>query len=594
MGKNLIQLCFALLLGASNAWGQLSFEDISATAGVDSVGIARGISFADYDNDGDQDIFVCYSTNTANRMFRNNGNLTFTDVSEETGLNDEGSGNSSCWGDFDNDGWIDCYVSFMGDPNILHRNNGDGTFTDVTVEMGVEDDALTRSVLWADFDQDGWLDLYSQNISTQNHHWRNNGGTSFTDVTFATGSNDNLVAQGGVAYDYDNDSDLDLYLVHDANQDCIMFENDGTGNFADVAPAIGLDFEANGMGVDFADINNDGWFDVYVTNLGVNGLFVHQQDELAWEFETFDAGPEGNGMSWGTFFFDADNDGFEDIYVSNDSFFAPQPNFLYQNNGDLTYTDVELDNGMTGFNASWGSATADLNQDGLPEVFVANANEVGNQLFLNTTENPGNWVGFKLEGVESNRSAIGSRVTVYTPGMMRMDEITAGSSWASQHSLWLTIGIGQETQIDSVEVRWPNGQTETTTYVDINQYHSWQEGILPEPPPPVDPVETLTDGQFDGGQSADDGKVEEESVGIAEAHLDQVTLAPNPARSQVVLNGVRTGDVVTVLRLDGSTLWQGKARTSVHLLNAEDWPAGVYLLRVQSGEASRVLRLIKA
>ena len=143
-------------------------------------------------------------------------------------------------------------------------------------------------------------------------------------------------------------------------------------------------------------------------------------------------------------------------------------------------------------------------------------------------------------------------------------------------------------------MRWPNGQTETTTYVDINQYHSWQEGSLPEPPPPVDPFETLTDGQFDGGQSADDGKVEEETVGIAEAHLDQVTLAPNPARSQVLLNGVRTGDVVTVLRLDGSALWQGQARTSVHLLNAEDWPAGVYLVRIQSGEASRVLRLIKA
>lgn len=590
MRTHLILLLASLLVSLPSLRAQINFEDISATAGIDSVGTARGISWADYDNDGDQDVYISYSLNYPNLMFRNNGDLTFTNVSGETGLGLEGFGNSSCWGDYDNDGWLDVYVGMMGEANHLFHNNGDGTFTDLTEEYNVGDTNNSRSVHWVDVNHDGWIDLYVHNINADNKLYLNLAGTGFQDNTTAAGANDTLVAQGALPFDYDNDGDTDLYLVHDANQTNILYQNDGTGNFVDVAEETGLDFAANGMGVDMADINNDGWFDVYVTNLGVNGLFIYKPDISEYEFETFDAGPEGNGMSWGTFFFDANNDGFEEIFVCNDAFFSPFPNYLYQNNADGTFTPVLEEHPICGFEASWGGATADLNEDGLPDVFLATANSIGNQLFLNTSENTGNWVGFKLEGTVSNRSAIGSRITVFTEGMQRMDEIVAGSGWASQHSLWPTFGIGEQTQIDSVQVRWPTGVIETAYNVPLGQYHTYVEGSMN--PPLEDPFDTLDEGQVDPS-SEHEVKDEEESVGLGNDSSAALQLFPNPGRDRFLLSGIRGSGEVTLFSLTGERLGVQTGQNTM-TWNTVDLPAGVYLVEVKDARGRRVLRWVKS
>lgn len=572
-----------LLFGLTHALGQISYDDISVAAGVDSTGTARGVSLVDYDNDGDQDLYFSFSLNSSNILFRNNGDLTFTDVSLESGLGLSGFGNCSTWADFDNDGFTDVYIGFLGDPNLLYRNNGDGTFEDVTEAMGVQDELNTRSVLWADFNKDGWLDLYVHNINAENKHFVSLQGEGFENVIESTGTLDTQVAQGAVAFDYNNDGDLDLYLVHDANQNNRLYDNDGTGNtFTNVAASLELDFAANGMGVDFADINNDGFFDLYVTNLGDNGLFVYDVENGDYTFETWNAGAEGNGMSWGTLFVDADNDGFEDIYVANDSFFSPLPNFFYQNNGDLTFTSILTDDPICGFNASWGAATGDLNHDGLQDLVVATANTVGQQIFLNTTENAGNWIGFDLEGVVSNRSAIGTRVTVYTQDMQRMDEITSSSGFAAQNSLWLSIGIGNQTAIDSVEVRWPTGEIETAYNPPLNTYHHWLEGNVYSPP--VDPYDTLEDGQMGSGAD-DDEKTDPVPVGLVEILEREVQVGPNPNGGSFVINGTLPGDMALVYASNGRCVAQFPLqgmRTEVALSHLT---SGVYVLEIHRGSA---------
>lgn len=585
-------LLLLLLCSPFPVFGQISFEDITDSAGISTSGVARGVSFGDYDNDGFQDIYFTFSNSEPNVLYRNNGDLTFTDVTEEAGVGDDQAGNSAVWGDFDNDGDEDLYVGNVNEPNVFYRNEGDGTFTDITEEMGLGSDRFARSVHFVDLDHDGWLDLYIHNINEQNEHYRNNEGMSFTDVTFLAGTPDTQVAQGAIHFDYDNDGDQDLYLTHDANQACIMYQNDGAGNFTNVAAEIGLDLELNAMGVDFADINNDGFFDVYVTNLGINALMVYDPEQQMYTFETFDAGPEGNGMSWGTFFFDADNDGLEDIYVCNDSFFSPLPNFFYRNNGDGTFTSILEENPICGFDASWGGATADLDMDGRMEVVIANANaDASNQVFYNTTEDAGNWVGVKLRGTISNRSAIGTRVTVYAGGLTRMDEVAGGSGWASQHSPVLHFGLGEEAAIDSALVTWPSGLMETYYNVQPQTYHEWIEGEVPDIVIP-DPYVTL--GQIDLETASEVKDSTETGVSVYELTTTELKVFPNPGRDVVQVEA--TSPIRKVRLLDGFgrdvLLVAGEGRRTL-AMELKSLNSGQYLVLVETEEgiSSRTLLL---
>ncbi len=464
-----IKLGLVLLLTGTGfgVGAQSEFIDISSSAGFDETGFNRGVAVGDFDNDGDDDVYLS-RLNQPNFLYRNNGDGTFTDVGVEAGVNDDGNSHTAAWGDFDNDGNLDLYVGNKAAPNKLYYNNGNGTFTDIAESAGVNILGKPRTILLADIDRDGFLDIYVANIQGENAMFRNNGNLTFEDITESSGTSDTQLSMGAMFFDYDNDGDPDLYLTHDGNQAYIMLQNDGTGNFMDVSASSGTNYEGLGMGVDFGDVNNDGWLDIYITNLSYNTLYLNNGDGTFSDISEA-AMIRDPGMGWGTTFLDYDNDGLQDIYMVNDSYFSPLPNILYRNKGDNTFEEVAIDSPVASMYASYGTACTDMNHDGLIDIFITNSGSDGNQLFENNLSSPGNWFKIKLEGTISNRSAIGARVTINAAGKIFTDEVSGGTGYASQNSFTLHFGLGDIEEVEELTIRWPNGLVETYNGLAVNQ-----------------------------------------------------------------------------------------------------------------------------
>jgi len=304
-------------LWTGNLLGQIpQFQDLSVSGGTaNGSSNNNAVVVGDYDGDGFEDFFVTSRTE-GNRLYKNMGDGSFQDVTALSGIETGGLTMAAVWGDIDNDGDLDLFVGnyyTQTDPysNYLYRNEGDGTFTDIAAAAGISTNSQTRTALMVDIDLDGYLDIYVCNLLQQNKHWRNNGNNTFSNAIFSSGLGDSNISMGAVFFDYDNDGDQDVYLTHDGNQQYIMYENNGQGRFTDVSQETGLALSGMGMGVDFADINNDGHMDIYVTNLGPSFLFLNdgngKYDEIAESAGVTDIG----GMSWGCFFFDYDNDGWQ-------------------------------------------------------------------------------------------------------------------------------------------------------------------------------------------------------------------------------------------------------------------------------------------
>lgn len=465
--KNIFTL-FIIGCVASLQAQTLEFTDHSINAGFNNTGSNSGVAVADFDNDGFDDVYISVTLGK-NILYHNQGNGTFVDVAASAGVDYGDQSNCSVWGDIDNDGYLDLYVTGYNIPNAMYLNNGDGTFTDITISSGTGNADKTRSTMFADIDNDGDVDLYVANIYDQNVMYRNNGDNTFTDITLASGTWDYKVAMGSIFFDYDNDGDQDLYLTHDAYQSYIMYENDGNGNFTDVSVASNLDYSGQGMGVDIGDYNNDGYFDVYITNLGYNNLFRNNGDGTFTDVAQ-DVGVPDIGMGWGTFFFDFNNDGLADIYVINDSFFAPNDNVLYENTGQDTFNIVSVNTPLASPFSALGGATADIDNDGLVDIMVAILHGDGNQLFKNTYSGTNGWIKVKTEGTTSNRAGIGTRVEVYADGKMQTQEVIAGRGYSSANSLTQHFGIGQAATIDTLILRWQSGHVDKYYDVDTSKY----------------------------------------------------------------------------------------------------------------------------
>jgi enediyne biosynthesis protein E4 len=457
----------------------LLFTEISDSAGTGNGPNNNGIVVGDYDNDGLDDFFVP-ANSAASRIFKNMGDGTFDDVTESTGIVTNGLTKTGAWGDIDNDGDLDLFVgtfytTTVPNHNYLYLNNGDGTFTDISESSNVDTYNATRSAHMADLNLDGYLDIYVCNINQQNILWTNNGDNTFTNTIFTAGLLDNLISMGAIFFDYDNDGDQDVYLTHDANQPNIMYENNGNGTFTNVSAETGLNLGSQGMGVDHGDINNDGHLDVYVTNLGPNFLFLNDGTGHFIEMAEL-AGVDDAGMGWGCFFLDYDNDGWEDIYVINDSQFSPVTNKLYRNNADNTFTEVSANTPLSSFHNGKGGIWADINNDGYLEIIIANnENTVGVQIFENNySEN--NWIGFYLEGTEDAHDACGTRIQVTTINGNKIDEVTCGSSYASMSPRRIYFGLGSG-DVSQITITWPNGTTDYFETLPINEIHTIQQGV---------------------------------------------------------------------------------------------------------------------
>ena len=512
-----------------------SFRDVTLESGVDfQHGEDREVFFPlgggavvlDFNGDGFDDIYAVNSKGP-NSLFRNDGDGTFTDVARAAGADDpSGAGNGGCAADYDNDGDVDIFVTNYG-PSKLLSNNGDGTFADVTADAGVQDpgDAFrSTGCAWGDYDLDGSLDLivlrhlYEHNqamFTTRDFAegigglvlYHNNGDGTFGDDTALLGDIsgprmgqfDQLGNIWGAGFqpgwsDLDNDGDLDLYVVNDLGNDIqsnVLWRNDGSArdgswSFTDVSLGSGADRKMFGMGLAVADYDLDGFLDLFVTNIKNNVLLRNRGSGLKFTDVAKEAGVRIGTIdrkvrvAWGAVFFDYDNDGDEDLYVVSGYLRADvaginaaanpneQPNVLLRNERDGTFVVVS-NSGADDPGVGRGGVYLDYDNDGCLDLFVVNLGQAA-KLLRNSCESASNWLIVKPVGTSGSGDAVGARITVEAGGKAQIREVTAGSSQMGQNMLAAHFGLGQADSVDSVTVKWPSGKVQTLTNVAANQH----------------------------------------------------------------------------------------------------------------------------
>ncbi len=490
-----------------------SFNEVSRAIGVNHLTISfnligGGLAFFDYDNDGHEDLIVIGGA-AQDRLFRNNGDGTFTDETIKAGLNNSNYFKTQAvvTGDINNDGFREIFIATdIGNPNILYLNNGDGTFTNISEGAGIIHESWSLGATLLDFNQDGMLDIYVINYIEENNAledgfahtcfpnflYLNKGNNQFEEVASTYLVDEEGCGVAVTSFDENKDGKTDIYIANDFGEFIVpnvYFQNNFPNSFEDKSVSSGLDAHIYGMGIGLGDIDNDGHTDLYTTNIGRNVLY-HNNGNGTYTDLTTSAGVENTNYedlfttSWGAVFFDYDLDGAEDLFVSNG--FIPasdfiktsevDPNKLYRNNGDLTFEDVTIEENIFNDEISRGAAYSDFDHDGDLDLAVVKLGKVlgspGNMLFYQNKSSTGNhWLQVKLEGTTSNRDAYGSTVYAYHGNTIWSQEISGGSSHASQNSSIAHFGLGNTETIDSLVVRWPNG--ETVTLINIEADHTY-------------------------------------------------------------------------------------------------------------------------
>ena len=507
-----------------------------------------GCAFIDYDNDGWLDIFLPNGTRfeanwpadqaPVSRLYRNNRDGTFTDVTVKAGVARTGWAQGVCAGDYDNDGFDDLYATYWGECSLWH-NDGDGTFTDVARKAGVTTSPGNGQWRWntgcafVDYDKDGNLDLFVANYidfdpktaprpeagpclykgllvacgppglkGGKNILFHNNGDGTFTDVSQKSGilNTPGTYGLGVLVADFDNDTWPDIYVADDSTSS-IMYKNNHDGTFTDIAIEAGVAYSADGkpqsgMGVSAADYNCDGNLDIVKTNfVGDTATLYHNRGNFIFEDETFQSGLGKNTrfLSWGVCFMDFDNDGWADILITNGHVYPEvgetliesgyrERKELYKNLRNGRFIDVSLDAGP-GINelvSGRGCAVGDYNNDGVLDVLVNCTNDYP-QLLRGTSTLNNNWIRIKTIGVKSNRSGIGARIYCSTPGHRQMDEVRSGASYVSQSDLRVHFGLGSAETAD-LEIHWPSGEVDHLPSVKANQDLIVKEGSTKRKP----------------------------------------------------------------------------------------------------------------
>lgn len=458
--------------------GNSTFIDVTHKAGVGDTGYGVGCAAADINNDGYPEIYV---TNFGrNRLYANNGDGTFTDITQRAGVGDERWGTSAAFLDYDLDGDVDLYVvnymkfsiaenrwwetrgirtycsptdqiagsHFVGEPDILYRNNGDTTFTDVTQNAGISHRALGLAVAVGDYDNDGYPDIHIANDMEADRFYRNNGDATFTETADLTGTG-----------------------------------YDGNG------------FPGSGMGSAFGDYDNDGYLDLVVSNASALPVILYQNESAAFFTDvSFISGIGAATLSsfkWAVEFFDYNNDGLLDLFVANGhlqeniSLFSdstyPQADLLFRNTrqqgGTYHFTDTSTEVGLTQLpkKVSRGAAFGDYDNDGDIDIFLNNSNQPAT-LLRNDGGNNKPWLTLQLIGTQSNASAIGTKVFVKASNLSLFREVRSGASYLSQSDLRVHFGLGKHSTIDTLAIRWQSGRRDQFSHLKSNQILRIKEG----------------------------------------------------------------------------------------------------------------------
>lgn len=490
-----------------------AFRSRTYAAGLGSLIGTNGVAVADYDRDGDLDVYLVardaydpQDARTWSRLFANLGDGTFSIVTTSAELAGFGSSSvaspygykmGAAWGDYDNDGWPDLYLSHLG-PNQLLHNNGNGTFTDVTAQAGVVggSQVLSSSAVWFDFDLDGDLDLYVSNWEFYasklgndgdddrdrgNRLYRNRGNGRFDDVSIPAGVADAGATWMTVAFDVNADRFPDLYLANDFGPNT-LYVNTGHGTFEEATAEFGVEDRYHGMGMAVADIDRNGLFDVYLTNISLpsfdqetNPLFLNTGDG-GFVNASIQAGVSQAGWGWGTAFFDPENDGDEDLFVVTGNFGSDNPNVLFMNTseaGRLRFEESAEAFGVADMMPGRGVAVFDYDADGDQDLLISNVFEPAS-LYRNDAAT-GSWLQVQLEGTVSNRDAIGAVVEVQADGATYR-HYHHGAQFLAQSLMPIHFGLGPAGEEAVVTVSWPSGRIETITAVGLNQLIAVREG----------------------------------------------------------------------------------------------------------------------
>ncbi|MGH1384653.1 FG-GAP-like repeat-containing protein [Kordia sp.] len=465
---------------------QILFEEKAVELGINITGSFStqlgGVSFYDYDNDGWDDLTFACKENFSVRFFKNNSG---TFVEETFNITIPGHSKQVLWVDYDNDGDNDLFVARLDAANKLYNNDGNFNFTDVSGIAGIPNTILyTYGASFGDYDNDGDLDLFLSNKDDDkiipNQLYRNNGNGTFTDVSLIAGiSNVGHLSFCSSFFDYNNDGFLDIYISNDrfANTN-ILYKNDGDGTFTDVSASSGAGVAANAMSTTIDDYNYDGYLDIYVTNtVEGNHLLKNNGDGTFTDLATA-SGTIFNSIGWGANFFDADNDTDLDLYVCsmiNNTASGLMTSGFYQCDTGYSYT-VPTTAGFTNDTfTSFSNAIGDINNDGYQDFVVVNQAPENHTLWRNAG-GTNNWLKVKLEGTTSNKAGIGARIKATVNGQAMYRYTLCGEAFLGQNSATEIFGLGTETTIDMLEIFWPSGLVDTLTNVTANQALNVIEG----------------------------------------------------------------------------------------------------------------------
>ncbi len=492
--KALLIGSFVILLGVAspipgNQPAAIRFTDVTAQSGFTFRHVASpekkylvesmsgGLAVFDYDNDGYLDIYFVNSLNvdlmkiggkTRSALYRNNGDGSFTDVTDKAGVGDVGWGMGAAVGDYNNDGFGDLYVTCLGQDHLF-RNNGDGTFTDVTQTAGVSDPRWSTGAAFVDYDHDGWLDLFVVNY------------VDYDLNNLPEFGKDKTCQYKGVAVQC---GPRGMRGAGDS-----LFHNNGDGTFTEVSKKAGVS-DPNGyfgMSVVCSDFDDDGRVDIYVADDSTPNLFYHNNGDGTFKEIGFLSGTalSQDGAEQGSMGGDAgdyDHDGRFDIFVTN---FVDEYNTLYHNDGRNMFTDVSYKADVARVSlpyVGWGTKFFDYDNDGWDDLFVANGHVYPQlldgppQLLRNDGGNANNFIMIRLIGVKSNRDGIGARVKVVSGDLTQIGEVRSGGSYMSQSDLRLHFGLEKRAKIDLIEIRWPSGVVDKVANVNANKFLVVKEG----------------------------------------------------------------------------------------------------------------------